>query len=864
MRSEGQDSTPGVLSVPACLAFRLTAPDLVTPGYEPIAGPPDEPTRLRRLLERDPPGFSRVTAQDAVAQVADEAVEPLAGLERLARALVRIEGGKPCADTGPAWELVARIVDPDLLVAAALSGHLPWPEDDGDWPGLVAWPLFLRGGRNAFDAVLSRRMTETHLHLGGALPPSVFWLLALVQLTGPTSLLPLAVSDSPLAEPWQQALLDAADALASLYDCLYGCPAGRAAVPRVPECMGGPLPPYAPAACPRRCPSAPGDGLRLLDRLAGLAAFDPPVPEDASLLWPLGPGKTLGSVVLPGLAPERRLVWEALAAWRLGGFAHPASAALERYVLVKNAFHYTLIHHRGSRGLARFREKFARPYSFVSARGWERRTDRRWKANVGFERRRVAQVIETFLWDAVGELPGPLAAQLPPLDLELRVRMDPGRAFWDNLLAWGLGVRDVLRANPGLPLRVGLVYHFLRTPSDDGLSGSAEWLADGLFDVLADAPDLRPLIVGVDVAGDELAAPPRTHAPLYHHVRGLLDAQRPSAGPRRIRLGLTYHVGEDFRDLLTGLRHVDEAAHLLALLPGDRLGHALALAWMPRTFYERQVAVYPLGREHVLDLLWAWRLLEGQPDPARQYGARARDWLRAALARAGVLTPLDGMERAARLLDQDGPARPAAPDDAWSLRATGLEDEREPGAGPAGRRQTAPASEEDLLQVLGLDPDRWGDRVVSLPTPRADFVRLVAIAQRLVRARVLRRNLVIEVCPSSNLAIGGFRSYADLPYLRLSRHGLPTKGRPQPDLPLSLNTDDPGLFLTTLRNEYQKMGEALVERGYPQRMALAWLDEARLVGVDSTFIPPWAPRGRELLALLGRLLSASRSRSELR
>ena len=40
-------------------------------------------------------------------------------------------------------------------------------------------------------------------------------------------------------------------------------------------------------------------------------------------------------------------------------------------------------------------------------------------------------------------------------------------------------------------------------------------------------------------------------------------------------MGFTYHVGEDFRHIASGLRHVDEVIENFHYKAGDRLGHAI-------------------------------------------------------------------------------------------------------------------------------------------------------------------------------------------------------------------------------------------------------------------------------------------------
>ena len=83
-------------------------------------------------------------------------------------------------------------------------------------------------------------------------------------------------------------------------------------------------------------------------------------------------------------------------------------------------------------------------------------------------------------------------------------------------------------------------------------------------------------------------------------------------GPNRY--GLTFHVGEDFRHLLSGLRAVDEALRFLNMGPGDRIGHGLALGLNYKIWCERvggEVAM-PRG-ERLDDLVWLRQRLGKEP-----------------------------------------------------------------------------------------------------------------------------------------------------------------------------------------------------------------------------------------------------------
>ena len=83
---------------------------------------------------------------------------------------------------------------------------------------------------------------------------------------------------------------------------------------------------------------------------------------------------------------------------------------------------------------------------------------------------------------------------------------------------------------------------------------------------------------GIDACSQEIGCRPEVFAPVYRllgchtasELRDGIEIPLP-------KLGKTYHVGEDFLDLIDGLRAIQEAVYFLNLDCGDRLGHAIAL-----------------------------------------------------------------------------------------------------------------------------------------------------------------------------------------------------------------------------------------------------------------------------------------------
>ena len=146
-----------------------------------------------------------------------------------------------------------------------------------------------------------------------------------------------------------------------------------------------------------------------------------------------------------------------------------------------------------------------------------------------------------------------------------------------------------------------------------------------LYQLLRQPRPFTPFVVGIDACNLELATPPEVFAPIFRFLRDLpirLSGDRKRFSPyfdleptiRRLvedrRLGMTYHVGEDFRHLLSGLRAICEVVDFLAPQPGDRLGHGTALALHPRDWLEHNGYQAVLPKLEWLDtLVWVHHFL---------------------------------------------------------------------------------------------------------------------------------------------------------------------------------------------------------------------------------------------------------------
>ncbi len=177
---------------------------------------------------------------------------------------------------------------------------------------------------------------------------------------------------------------------------------------------------------------------------------------------------------------------------------------------------------------------------------------------------------------------------------------------YDNTLKLVDNIQKVMseKLHPHLPnsVKVGLILHFIKdegTPfttrvSPDDLKKNEEAHAFTIYHAkcrdrnLSSLPPLKEFveqqkaggsptvpILAIDAANYEEYCPPEVFAQVYEEAPeyvGLHISERDYRPLRR-----TFHVGEVFPHVATGLRRIYEAVTFLGLQPGDRLGHASAL-----------------------------------------------------------------------------------------------------------------------------------------------------------------------------------------------------------------------------------------------------------------------------------------------
>lgn len=374
--------------------------------------------------------------------------------------------------------------------------------------------------------------------------------------------------------------------------------------------------------------------------------------------------------------------------------------------------------------------------------------------------------------------------------------------------------------------------------------------------------DLRRLVRGYDVAGNENELPIEIFAPALRVLRAAKHSGGMYMSSRLQRPFITVHAGEDYSHLLSGLRAMDEAVEFCQLREGDRIGHGLALGVDVTQWASRQRRAYLTAGQHLDNLVWAYHqavqlsqhTVEHMP-VMHELRDKIHHWSQKLHNKISTPNQLYKAWHLRRNWPDYDAMRPEVSSfSEWAPDGESL---------LTGSEEDAIAKAKILwMRYLdsGLDENSPFNRVISVncqpdageifasslhsdaDTLSPGELRLYEAIQDFLMEKYSRLGLVIEVCPTSNIYIGRFEKYHEHPLFRwnppqpewlkpgekFNRYGL----RSGP-LAVCINTDDSALMPTTIANEHRVMRETAIQcYSIGTWMADLWIDSIRKKGVD--------------------------------
>ena len=335
---------------------------------------------------------------------------------------------------------------------------------------------------------------------------------------------------------------------------------------------------------------------------------------------------------------------------------------------------------------------------------------------------------------------------------------------------WEVLVRK--QQSTGIPTSdLRLIAHFIKQPDKrrdnfirfKALRHSLDQKSKVLAELRDSGSQESKRVVGIDAAASEFDTPPEVFAASYRYLR------------ERGYQHFTYHAGEDFFHILSGLRAMYEAVEYLKMERGDRIGHGTASGVSPEV-WRGNIGERLLIRqgEYLDDLIFSFHLISKGHD----------EELKRLLPQIGMKIDDMGFDIYHTYLPVLAHIK------AWQMRGEDPE--------VISRKENPDDTEKLFLKYHQKETDERYNHIIEIPTYDIFDCESLVRMQQLLLKELHDREIVIETLPTSNVVIGNhhdFGTYHLLNWLQWKKDGKPIP-------PIVLGTDDVGIFATNIYNEY--------------------------------------------------------------
>jgi hypothetical protein len=374
--------------------------------------------------------------------------------------------------------------------------------------------------------------------------------------------------------------------------------------------------------------------------------------------------------------------------------------------------------------------------------------------------------------------------------------------------------------------------------------------AKAMAGLLNEYPALRKHIRGIDGCANEIGCRPEVMAQEFRFLSNFIP-DSPTLlfhQPSPLVIKRTYHVGEDFMDLIDGLRAIDEAILFLGLKRGDRLGHALALGIDCAEYYNLKNKRVTLKKQDLLDNI-CWLLCRSTSlnisVPLRLKESLERKYYEIARYVYDGYSVINNIETYYDAWHLRGDAPHLYRSGTYQKSSSFIDGYEYWGADEAARpfRHTESSC---LYYAYHFDTSvrQKGEESDDLFFA-AELIQLIEQVQQAMQRFVEKRGIGIETNPTSNYLIAPISRFDKHPLLNFYNLGLELEAsrlRQSAQISVSINTDDQGIFDTKLENEYAVIASAIEraklpdgEKKYTSAQVYHWLDQIRQMGIEQSF-----------------------------
>lgn len=319
-----------------------------------------------------------------------------------------------------------------------------------------------------------------------------------------------------------------------------------------------------------------------------------------------------------------------------------------------------------------------------------------------------------------------------------------------------------------------------------------------------DSNDSRLMYTGIDAANYEINCPPEIFAPSFRKLKENKAIHK---------IYQTYHVGEEFSTLLSGLRAIDETLEFLEYKPNDRLGHALALGIdVENHFMKKRRQIHQTVQQYTDDIVWAYNKIDCKNHHLKQYLYEKFRYIISTYYLSN-----SNIDYYAKYSIHDFYL-------AWTLRGSDPYEVLNKHNKKKIKEQSYklnyssadfseainnPNARQIYINYHFNDEIRNMNSVIFMSYIDESYIEIVKNVQQLLIEKIVKLRVFIEANPTSNRKIASIDKYSELPLLKL----MPIDNG---DISISnsINTDDSSIFQTNLSNEYSMIAASLSREGY--------------------------------------------------
>lgn len=348
-------------------------------------------------------------------------------------------------------------------------------------------------------------------------------------------------------------------------------------------------------------------------------------------------------------------------------------------------------------------------------------------------------------------------------------------------------------------------------------------------------------LIGIDGASNELLTEPWVLAPVFRSVKdrysNILKNKAKNMYGIELQLrrdvGITYHVGEVFHSIASGLRHIDEVIDYYGFQNGERIGHGTILGVSIDNYISQQHIISLPAIELLDNLLWLYHLKSSH----NLFNNISISYFEEELWKIihYIYNDESGHLKAEITIHHLYKSYRKQFDELGSIHDIRNEYECNNHIMTSYCVFKVNKHWDENLLLLSRHCRCFLEkmsRIVQINVDNGIIKQIYEEAQQYLINKVSHKGIIIETNPVSNVNIGEIYGMQNHPIFALNDSFDQDYNR----VLVSINTDDPGVFSTTLRNQYGFIQQMLYDRGIPMEKALQWIDRARGNGLNSSFL----------------------------